>query len=411
MDGHWTCPFSPANIVSQTQTIQTPARGAQHNVTDRDEHTSQPNPADSEFGTLLNQGEYDFVPPKTGDIRQGKVVRVEPNQIAVDIGGKKEGIIPAAELEKVGADLRARLVVGQDIPVYIVRGETQDEDAVLSLSQAKSFEDWLRAEQLLASSEVFEGTVSTYNKGGLIVPFGRLRGFIPASQVATRPSGYAPTTEGQAPVEGDWLPRMVGSKIPLKVIEVDQRRRRLIFSERQAVKQWRKSQRERLMEEIREGEVRKGRVSNLTPFGAFVDLGGVDGLVHVSEISYERVKHPADVLRVGQEVDVLVMRIDREKGRIALSMRRTRPDPWTNIEERYQRGQSVEGVVTNLTDFGAFVQLEPGVEGLVHVSEMQGGPKLKVADRAQFRVLNVEPNRQRISLEPKYTESKPEEPK
>ncbi|TMC61019.1 MAG: S1 RNA-binding domain-containing protein [Chloroflexi bacterium] len=204
---------------------------------------------------------------------------------------------------------------------------------------------------------------------------------------------------------------MVGSKIPLKVIEVDQRRRRLIFSERQAVKQWRKSQRERLMEEIREGEVRKGRVSNLTPFGAFVDLGGVDGLVHVSEISYERVKHPADVLRVGQEVDVLVMRIDREKGRIALSMRRTRPDPWTNIEERYQRGQSVEGVVTNLTDFGAFVQLEPGVEGLVHVSEMQGGPKLKVADRAQFRVLNVEPNRQRISLEPKYTESKPEEPK
>lgn len=380
-------------------------RGAQHNVTDRDERPSQPNQSNSEFSEMISRVEYDFVPPKTGDIRQGKVVRVEPNQIAVDIGGKKEGIIPAAELERVSPDLRARLVVGQEIPVYVVRGETQDEDAVLSLSQAKSFEDWMRAEQLLASGEVFEGTVSTFNKGGLIVPFGRLRGFIPASQVASRPTGYAPSTEGQAPSEGDWLPKMVGMKIPLKVIEVDQRRRRLIFSERQAVKQWRKSQRERLMEEIKEGEVRKGRVSNLTPFGAFVDLGGVDGLVHVSEISYERVKHPADVLRIGQEVDVLVMRIDREKGRIGLSMRRTRPDPWTNIDERYQRGQSVDGVVTNVTDFGAFVQLEPGVEGLVHVSEMQGGPKLKVGDHSQFRVLNVEPTRQRISLEPKYTES------
>src|SRR5712692_1213440 len=146
---------------------------------------------------LLKRSEYDFVPPKTGDIRQGKVVRVEPHQIAVDIGGKKEGLIPSLELEKVSPELRARLVVGQEIPVYIVRGETSDEDAVLSLSQAKSFEDWMKAEGLLSSGEMFEGTVSTYNKGGLIVPFGRLRGFIPASQVSSRPTVVSAPAEGQ----------------------------------------------------------------------------------------------------------------------------------------------------------------------------------------------------------------------
>ncbi|MEP7198587.1 MAG: S1 RNA-binding domain-containing protein [Chloroflexota bacterium] len=352
---------------------------------------------------LLNQSEYNFVPPKTGDIRQGTVVRVEPHQVAVDIGGKKEGVIPGVELEKVSAELRARLVVGQEIPVYIVRGETADEDAVLSLSQAKSFEDWMKAEALMASSDVFEGTVSTYNKGGLIVPFGRLRGFIPASQVSSRPTGFMQTAEPPAAGgEEDWMPKMVGMKLPMKVIEVDQRRRRLIFSERQARRQWRKSQRDKLMEEVTEGEIREGRVSNLTQFGAFVDLGGVDGLIHVSEIAWERVRHPSDVLQVGQDVKVMVMRIEREKGRIALSLRRTQPDPWANIEEHYQRGQSVEGVITNITDFGAFVQLEPGVEGLVHASELrshEGRGKPKVGDKLSLRVLNVEPTRQRISLE------------
>ncbi len=353
---------------------------------------------------LLKSSEYDFVPPKTGDIRQGKVVRVEPNQVAVDIGGKKEGIIPAEELQKVSAEVRARLMVGQEIPVYVVRGESSDEEALLSLSQAKSFEDWLRAESLLSSGEMFEGTVSTYNKGGLIVPFGRLRGFIPASQVSSRPPGGAPHSE-EPSAEEEWLPKMVGTKLPLKVIEVDQRRRRLIFSERQARRQWRKSQRERLMDEIAEGQIRKGRISNLTNFGAFVDLGGVDGLIHVSEISWERVRHPSDVLRVGQEVDVMVLRVEKDKGRVALSLRRTKPDPWANIGERYQRGQSVEGVVTNVTDFGAFVQLEPGVEGLVHISELRAQEsqhaKVKVGDKLSLRVLNVEPTRQRISLEPK----------
>jgi len=145
---------------------------------------------------LLKQSEYDFVPLKTGDIRQGKIVRVESNQVAVDIGGKKEGVIPVAELEKISSDLRARLVVGQEIPVYIVRGETADEPAVLSLSQAKQFEDWIKVEALHASGEIFEGVVSTYNKGGLIVPFGRLRGFITASQVSSRPAGHALPAEG-----------------------------------------------------------------------------------------------------------------------------------------------------------------------------------------------------------------------
>ncbi|MBI5876473.1 MAG: S1 RNA-binding domain-containing protein [Chloroflexi bacterium] len=360
---------------------------------------------------LLRQSEYDFVPPKAGDIRQGKIVSIESSRIAVDIGGKKEGIIPSGEIEKLAPELRARLAVGQELNVYIVRGETSDEEAVLSLNQAKSAEDWIKAETMHKSGEIFEGVVSTFNKGGLIVPFGRLRGFIPASQVASRPPGVtvvqqAPAAEGQPPqpIDDSWLQKMVGMKLPLKVIEVDQARRRLIFSERQAVRQWRKSQRERLMEELQEGQVRSGRVSNLTDFGAFVDLGGVDGLIHVSEISYERVKHPSDALHIGQEVSVMVMRIERDKGRIGLSIKRTRPDPWSNISDRYQRGQSVEGTVTNVTDFGAFVQLEPGVEGLVHVSEMQGQPRLRTGEHIALRILNVDPIKQRISLEPKLSD-------
>lgn len=380
----------------------------------QDKQDEKANPTESPMWDLLRQSEYDFVPPKAGDIRQGKIVRVESNRVAVDIGGKKEGIIPSGEIEKLSPELRARLVVGQELPVYIVRGETSDEEAVLSLNQAKSAEDWMKAEAMHKSGEIFEGVVSTFNKGGLIVPFGRLRGFIPASQVASRPPGVtsaqpapaAAPAEGQpAAVDDSWLQKMVGMKLPLKVIEVDQSRRRLIFSERQAVRQWRKSQRERLMEELQEGQTRTGRVSNLTDFGAFVDLGGVDGLIHVSEISYERVKHPADALHIGQEVNVMVLRIEREKGRIALSIKKTRPDPWSNISDRYQRGQSVEGTVTNVTDFGAFVQLEPGVEGLVHVSEMQGQPRLHTGDKLSLRILNVDPIKQRISLEPKMADS------
>jgi small subunit ribosomal protein S1 len=381
---------------------------------------------------LLNRGEYDFVPAKAGDMRQGKIVRVEANRITVDIGGKKEGVITPEELEKVSPEVRERLVVGAEIPVFVVRNETPDEEATLSLTQAKSFEDWVRVENLFNTGEVFEGQISTYNKGGLIVPFGKLRGFIPASQVVSRPPEEAalpapapkaetprPTKEAskkEPPAKKDeelspdlaWLQKMVGMKLRLKVIEVDPRRRRLIFSERQAMKQWRKSQRERLLEESKDGDILTGRISNLTPFGAFVDLGGVDGLIHVSELSWQRVRHPSDVVKVGQEVKVMVLRVERDKGRVALSMKRTQVDPWLTIEERYQRGQSVEGTVTNMTDFGAFVQLEAGVEGLVHVSEMRGlsgSAKPKVGDKLSLRVLNVDVARQRISLEIKAAQT------
>jgi len=273
----------------------------------------------------------------------------------------------------------------------------------MSLARARSARDWLEAQRLLESQETIEKEVIGANKGGLIVPVGQLRGFVPGSQLATlRPAGPAGRTSA---AEERWA-SLVGHTILVKVIEVDQQRNRLILSERAAVREGPKSHREQLLHELTAGDVRRVCVVNLAAFGAFVDLGGLDGLVHLSELSWERVQHPSEVLEIGQEVEVIVLSVNCERQRVALSIKRLQPDPWTSVNERYQVGQLVEGVITRLTKWGAFVSIkgDEAIEGLVHISELAEAPVGHPRDVIQpdqvvtLRVIGVDVVHHRLSL-------------
>ncbi len=342
--------------------------------------------------------EYDYVRPRRGDIRDGVVMRIEPDKIVVDIGAKKEGIVPSTDLERLGKEALAEIEVGDKVLVYVLNPENRDGDIILSLNLARLMKDWLRAEELYESGEIFEAEVAGYNKGGLLVPFGSIRGFVPASQIVD----LAGRAEGSSKIER--LAGMVGETLRLKVIEVDRYRRRLILSERAAQRQWRRLQREKLLQELKEGDIRHGVVSNLCDFGAFVDLGGADGLIHISELSWDRVKHPRELLKVGDEIDVYVLRVDRERKRIGLSLKRLQPDPWTLVEEKYKVGQLVEGTITNVVDFGAFARIEGGIEGLIHISELAEGsifrPQdvVKEGDTLTLRIIGIDAANRRMAL-------------
>ncbi len=357
----------------------------------------------------LSEEEYDYERPKRGNIRQAVVLSIEPHQIVVDVRAKRDGVIPEGDLKRLGESELSAIEVGDEILVYVLSPQNNDGDVIVSVNMALAHRDWLKAEELLENGEVYEGEISKCNKGGLIAPFGRLEGFIPASQLVNMPR--------RLPHEKkmDKLSEFVGETLPLKVIEVHRQRRRLIFSERAAQREWREQQKQQLMDELYEGEVREGTVSSLCNFGAFVDLGGADGLVHISELAWHRVKHPREVLSVGDEVDVYVLRLDYERGRIGLSIKRLQPDPWTLVDEKYQVGQLVQGQITNVVAFGAFARLEPGVEGLIHISELAEGKTshpssvVKKGDELTLRIISVNAGRRRIGLSLRQAPP-PEEP-
>ncbi len=336
-----------------------------------------------------------------GEVREGTIMRVTQSEILVDIGYKSEGIITGKELERIDQAVRSQLQEGQQVLVYVVVPEDRNGNILLSLARAQEEQDWRDAEQLFQSQEVYEGVVAGFNKGGLLVKIGKVRGFIPASQL--HPSRRKKT--GSESPEERWA-AMVGEAVHVKVIEVDRGRNRLILSERAAMKEWRESQKDRLLAELKEGDVRKGTVISLTEFGAFIDLGGADGLVHLSEISWKRVAHPKEVLRVGQEVEAYVLNVDRERKRIGLSLRRLESDPWSTVTSRYRIGQLVEGTITKLAKFGAFARLanDPEIEGLVHISELSDGhiqhPREAVHEGqvVTLRIIRIDPDKRRMGL-------------
>jgi small subunit ribosomal protein S1 len=252
-------------------------------------------------------------------------------------------------------------------------------------------------QELHEANEVIEAEVTNYNKGGLLVNLDGVRGFVPASQVTEIRGG------DEASKQAD-MARLIGSSLPLKVIEINRHRNRLILSERQAVQERRDVMKERLIDELSEGEVRKGRVSSICDFGAFVDIGGADGLVHLSELSWSRVRHPSEVLRIGQEVDVYVLGINAQEKKIALSIKRTQAEPWSRVAAAYEVGQLVRGTVTQLANFGAFARIEDGIEGLIHVSELVDDrvshPKQVVSegDDLLLRIIRIDPQRRRMGL-------------
>ena len=302
---------------------------------------------DHPMNALMEEA-LNFETPKRGQIVEGVIVSVTPTEVLVDVNAKSEGVVPSKELERLGREGLESLEIGTRLSVYVVRPEDRDGNLILSIRRAEEEGDWKTAQEPFESSEWFESQVAGFNKVGLIVRLGRLRGFVPASQLSPQHQG----SNKQQPEER-WSP-LVGSSIQVKIIEINRKRKRLILSERAALRQWRDAQKDRLLEELRVGEVRRGTVSSLSSFGAFVDLGGADGLIHLSELSWNRSVKPRDVLKVGQQVDVYVLGVDHERKRIALSLKRLEPEPWATVESRYYVGQLVEGTITRLANFGAF---------------------------------------------------------
>ncbi len=342
--------------------------------------------------SALIEEDYDYTVPKPGEICEAVILFVGEDEVIVDLGVKRDGIVPRKDLQSLDDGYRDGLRVGDCVPVRVGDAGASGDGIMVSLSQGLAQQDWLRAEELLENGGVCEAEVIDVNSGGVLVSFGRVRGFVPNSHLSSVPPGVRGPRLLEAKSD------LVGSKLTLTVLEVEQWRSRLVLSERAANQR----RRQRLLDELKEGDVRSGVVRNLVDYGAFVDLGGVDGLIHISELDWTHLDHPGDVLTVGDQVKVQILSVDRERERIELSRKRLLPDPWPAVVGELEVDQVVEGQVTNVVDFGAFVDVGEGVEGLVHTSEMPDGKatcaRLTRKTPIRVRVLSIDPSKRRLGL-------------
>ena len=403
-------------------------------------------------------------PIRRGDVVEGVVMRADSDGIFVNIGHKSEGVVPPGEMRTLDLDT---LSVGDSIITLVVRSETGEDAAILSVDRAVGEQGWRYLEKIMEADSTIDGEIMGFNRGGAIVEVEGVQGFVPMSQLVSvsrahfrdrQPRPAPPAQEAPRapavqiesaaaavtgePAEGESAPAGateakpeqpaqtestgeaapqqpapeppapeedpraadIGRVLTLKVLEVNRSRNRAIFSERQALQEIRDRQKARLIEELTLGEIRRGKVTGISSFGAFVDLGGADGLIHISELSWDSVEKPEDVVQLGQELDVYVLRVDAEDKKIALSLRRLQPEPWETIHERYRVGDIVDATVTKLTNFGAFARLEGSVEGLIHISELSTGmighPREAVREGEELRlkILRIEPDRRRLGL-------------
>src|SRR5215204_4864956 len=345
----------------------------------------------------LSDPSHGYKTLKYGDVIDGVIMRLDRDEILVDIGSKSEGIVPSREFSSLPAEEKDALSIGDNVLVFVVQPENQEGHAVVSIDRARQEKSWRKLQEIYEANEVIEAEVTNYNKGGLLVNLDGVRGFVPASQVSEIRGGDESSKQAD-------MARLIGTSLPLKVIEINRHRNRLILSERQAIQERRDVMKEKLIEELKEGEIRKGRVSSICDFGAFVDIGGADGLVHLSELSWSRVRHPSEILRIGQEIDVYVLGINAQEKKIALSIKRTQAEPWSRVASTYEVGELVRGTVTQLANFGAFARIEDGIEGLIHVSELADEriqhPKQVVHEGQELilRIIRIDPQRRRMGL-------------
>ncbi len=367
---------------------------------------NNPEPIIESMEALLEEAGNDFDLPVRGEIRKGTIASISNDQILISIGAKSEGVIGSREMESLSKEVKDAFEVGQEINVYVVNPEDRHGNLLLSYSRAREASSWDKVEELEKSKETSASKISGYNKGGLLVNIEGLNGFVPASQLAL---SRRMNISGETPEER-WG-ETVGEEITVRVIEVDRNRRRLILSERAASNETRESLKEMVIDSLEIGETYHGRVTSLASFGAFVNINGADGLVHLSEISWDRINDPSEVLSVGQEVDVKVISIVKEKKRIGLSIRQLLEDPWVEKAKTFEVGQMVKCKITRLTSFGAFAEIEPGFEGLVHISELSEQrvehPKelLHEGDEVNLRIIKIEPEEHRIGLSLRKVES------
>lgn len=335
--------------------------------------------------------ERTFADIKEDTVIDGTVVKVSSNEVLVNVGYKSDGIIPLNELSNKPFENPGEIVkVGDNIKVYVLRLEDKEGNLILSKKRADAINAWNQIEESFEKNEAVEGIVTEAVKGGLLTNIDGVIGFIPASHADLR---YVPD-----------LGVYVGKKLKLKILEIDRNKNRVVLSHKLMLEEEKEKLKEQTWATIEQGQVIRGVVKRLTDFGAFVDIGGVDGLIHISDLSWQKVKHPSDVVKEEQEVEVKVLKVDRERGRISLGLKQVMPNPWDNIEEKYKIGSIIEGKVVNLVSFGAFVEIEPGVEGLVHISQISKehipspDAVLKVGDIVKVKVMDINAKDKKISL-------------
>ena len=376
-------------------------------------------------------------PVKRGDVVEGVVMSSNSDGILVSFGHKAEGFVPAKEMSSLSRVAGNRPEVGDDIVTVVLRPEGGDRPAILSIDKATGEKSWRQLSDLADSDETIYGTIIGFNRGGAIVDVEGVQGFVPASQLSTisrdrfKPvdsdvdtnnEGSETSELGDAKESGDEEvasetskdsvedDEEIGKKIKLRVLEVNRSRNRAIFSERDSMKARRDDVKDKLIEELEMGSIVKGKVSGISNFGAFVDIGGADGLIHISELSWSQVERPEEVVEVGQELDVYILKADSETKKIALSLKRLAPEPWESISDQLSVNDVVDATITKLTNFGAFARIEGSVEGLIHVSEltdrMVQHPRevVRQGDKIRVKVLRIEPERRRLGLSLKRAE-------
>jgi small subunit ribosomal protein S1 len=347
-------------------------------------------------GQVVPNYDATISPFDEGDVVSGKVVRIDADEVLVDIGYKSEGVIPAHELSiRKSVDPGDEVELGEEVDALVLTKEDQDGRLILSKKRARFEKAWRRIEAAAESGEPVEGTVIEVVKGGLIIDLG-VRGFLPASLVDIRRVPH--------------LDEYLGQAIECKVIELNRSRNNVVLSRRAVLEEERKEVRQQILDRLQPGLVVEGQISNIVDFGAFVDLDGIDGLIHISELSWSHVNHPSEILTIGDTVQVKVLDIDRDRQRISLGLKQTQEDPWQRVVDTYSIGDELEGKVTKVVTFGAFVEILDGVEGLVHISELAPhhveNPReiIEPGDDVKVRILEIDNERRRLSLSIKRVE-------
>ncbi len=367
---------------------------------------------------FLDHPDHEVKNLRHGDVVEGTVVRIDPDELLVDFGGKSEGVVSNRELlgrrggPREGDEPRQELKVGDPVLVYVLQPESPEGHAVLSVRRAGLERKWRAMQERFEAGEIVEARVIDHNKGGLIVDLG-VRGFVPISQIVDfprRPRDEQPRDAAQEIAEK--LQPFVGRTLRLKILEVNRKANRLILSEKVAVYEERREKRDELFSSLNVGQRVQGTVRSIAPFGVFVDLGGIDGLVHKSELSWNKVNNPETAYAIGEQVEAEVIDINHERGRISLSIRRLQPDPWQESVAKYKIGDVIDGTVTKLVNFGAFVRIEEGLEGLIHISELSNsrvahpGDVVQEGQQLQLKIISLDSERHRLGLSLKQTEDR-----
>ena len=375
---------------------------------------SRPEPSTME--ELLAEQDTDIRSFKHGDVVEGAIVRIDKDEILVDIGAKSEGVVSNRELYGRNAESSPVLAVGDVVLVYVLQPESPEGHVVLSLRRAGLERKWRSMQEQFETGVIIEAPVIDHNKGGLIVDCG-IRGFVPISQIVDfprRPQNEQPRDAAQEIAEK--LQPYVGRRLRLKILEVNRKANRLILSEKVALYEERREKRDELFSSLQVGQKVKGNIRSIAPFGVFVDLGGIDGLVHKSELSWNKVNNPEAGYKVGEEVEAEVIDINHERGRISLSIRRLQPDPWHSTVADFKVGEIIDGTVTKLVNFGAFVRVRDGLEGLIHISELSHqrvahpGDVVREGQTIKLKIISLDSERHRLGLSLKQAEEPPARP-